>query len=212
MSRFALPLALLLPVLLLSGCEEEVVCCENPFEDLTEDASFTLPCLSAPVEVIRTEMGVPHVYGENRVDIACALGFVQARDRFFQMDLISRNGLGTLAELLGELGLESDIEIRSRGGAAIADNMLAAATAEERAAWDAYAAGINSYIEATRTNLLPPPKELELVYFLLGKEHPSELMFEWTARSVAGVAATINFESGFETTDIRLHQLSLIHI
>jgi penicillin amidase len=208
MSRFALPLTLLLPVLLLSGCEEEVVCCENPFEDLTEDASFTLPCLSAPVEVIRTEMGVPHVYGENRVDIACALGFVQARDRFFQMDLISRNGLGTLAELLGELGLESDIEIRSRGGAAIADNMLAAATAEERAAWDAYAAGINSYIEATRTNLLPPPKELELVYFLLGKEHPSELMFEWTARNVAGVAATINFESGFETTDIRLHQVA----
>jgi len=208
MFRNAALLALLLPTLLLSSCDDEQIVYPNPFEELPEDASFTLPCLSAPVEVIRTEMGVPHVYGENRVDLACALGFVQARDRFFQMDLISRNGLGTLAELLGELGLDSDIDIRSRGGAAIAQNMLDAASSEERAAWDAYAAGINAYIEATRTNLLPPPKELDLVYFLLGKEHPSELMFDWTALNVAGVAATINFESGFETTDIKLHAVA----
>jgi penicillin amidase len=201
------PLLALLLLPLLAACPEpEPEPLPNPFEDLPEDSSFSLPCLSAPVEVIRTELGVPHIYAQNPIDLACAVGFTTARDRFFQMDLISRNGLGTLGELLGELGLESDIAIRSRGGAAIAQQMLDAAGPEHRATWDAYAAGINAYIDAARTNLLPAPKELELVYFLLGKEHPADLMFDWDALNVAGVAATINFESGFETTDIKLQR------
>jgi penicillin amidase len=207
---FALPLLPLLALLLLPACPEpEPEPLPNPFEDLPEDSSYSLPCLSGPVEVIRTEFGVPHIYALNAVDLACALGFTTARDRFFQMDLISRNGLGTLGELLGELGLESDISIRSRGGAAIAQNMLDATSGEERAAWDAYASGVNAYIDAARTNLLPAPKELELVYILLGKEHPAELMADWDALNVAGVAATINFESGFETTDIKLQQVTV---
>ena len=208
MSRSALLLRPLLAVLLLplvAACPEPEPR-PNPFAELPEDASYSLPCLSAPVEVIRTELGIPHIYAENPVDLACALGFTTARDRFFQMDLISRNGLGTLGELLGDLGLDSDVSIRSRGGAAIAQNMLDAASPEDLAAWEAYAAGINAYIEAARTNLLPSPKELELVYTLLGKEHPAELMADWTALNVAGVGATINFESGFETTDIKLQQ------
>ncbi|MEE2827581.1 MAG: penicillin acylase family protein [Myxococcota bacterium] len=160
------------------------------------------------MHVVRTEMGIPHIYAESRVDLSCALGFVTARDRFFQMDLISRNGLGTLGELLGDQGLGSDISVRSRGGARIAQNMLDAASAEERAAWDAYAAGVNAYIDEVRADLMPAPEELEIVYVLLGKNDPSELMFDWTALNVAGVASTINFVSGFETTDIRLQQVA----
>ena len=127
---------LILPVLaslLAVACEVEPEPDPNPLEVVPQTGSFSLPCLSAPVHVVRTEMAVPHVYAETREDLACALGFVMARDRFFQMDLISRNGLGTLGELLGELGMESDIGIRSRGGAQIAQSLLDAATPAERA-------------------------------------------------------------------------------
>ena len=64
--------------------------------------------LRAPVEIIRDQWGVPHIYAANNDDLFFAQGFVQAQDRLFQMDLNRRLGLGRLAEVTGPLGVAFD--------------------------------------------------------------------------------------------------------
>ena len=202
MLKYLLPLTLL-----LTACPSEVAVVEptptpNPLEAVGLSGEHTLPCLDAEVHVVRTQHDVPHIYGETDKDVACAQGFVTARDRFFQMDLISRNGLGRLGELLGEAGMDQDIEVRSRGSRMIAQGMVDSAPAAMAEQWVAYADGVNAYIDMVRAGQFPPPAELEAVYLLLGLDSPIELMRDWTPLSVAGVGATVNFEAGFETTDI----------
>jgi len=189
----------------LIGCTEDEPE-PNPLEAVAQTASWSLPCLEQPVHVVRTEFDVPHIYAASRADLACAQGFVTARDRFFQMDLIARSGIGTLSELMGGQGLDADIEIRSRGGRLIADQMLESASSEELAVWQAYADGVNAYIAEVQAARLPTPAELEAVYLFLRVERPEDLMHDWTPLHIAGVASTVNYVSGFETTDIKNQQ------
>ena len=56
-----------------------------------------LPGLSAPVSVIRDQAGIPHIRAQNRRDLARALGYVQAQDRLFQIELGMRLGEGRFA-------------------------------------------------------------------------------------------------------------------
>jgi len=204
MLRSTTLIALLLLATLASGCPEPLEETRpNPLLEIPETASWVLPCLEGPVHVVRTEHDVPHIYATTERDLACAQGFVTARDRFFQMDLIARAGLGTLAEIFGDGGLSSDIDTRSRGGRMIADQLLEATTAEERATWTAYADGVNAYIDRVRSGEFPAPAELEAAYLFLGVESPADLMHDWGPLQLAGVGSTVNFVSGFETTDIK---------
>jgi len=189
---------------LLSACPEPepVPPVPNPFEVVPQTESWTLDCLTDPVQVIRTEHNVPHIYATNEGDLGCAAGFITARDRFFQMDLISRNGLGELAPLFGDQGLETDIETRSRYGRQIAEQIVEASSPQLRSRLEGYAQGVNAYIDAVEANLLQPPAEIELAYVLLGFSSPTEMMQPWTILNAAGVASTVNYVSGFETTDI----------
>jgi len=73
-----------------------------------ETAEFEVPGLSAPVEILIDEWGVPHLYASSRTDLFLAQGFNAARDRLFQIDLWRRRGLGLLAEVFGEAYVEHD--------------------------------------------------------------------------------------------------------
>ncbi len=48
--------------------------------------------LSSDVTIERDALGVPTIRGDNRLDVARGLGFVHAQERFFQMDLLRRQG------------------------------------------------------------------------------------------------------------------------
>ena len=63
------------------------------------DGEARVPGLSAPVIVERDADGVPTIRGASRADVARAMGFLHAQDRFFQMDLLRRRAAGELAEL-----------------------------------------------------------------------------------------------------------------
>jgi len=65
-------------------------------EDIDE-----FPGLSAPVEIIIDDRGIPHVYGQVDLDVMYASGYQMATDRLFQMDLMRRRALGRQAEVLG---------------------------------------------------------------------------------------------------------------
>ena len=65
------------------------------------DGTITVAGTREPVEVIRDQFGVPHIYAKNTGDLFFAQGFVVAQDRMWQLEMWRRNGEGRLAEVLG---------------------------------------------------------------------------------------------------------------
>lgn len=167
--------------------------------DVTE--TWTMDGLKGPATVLRTEMNVPHVYATDREDLARVYGFEMARDRYFEIDLARRLGLGELSELFGQPALSSDLQSRQNGTTYVADLVVRNLTDDQAVQFDAFAAGINDYIDAVAAGALPPPSELEVAAPLLGGQ-PVELMRRFERRDVAGVAAAIVYNLGYETGDI----------
>lgn len=174
----------------------------TPFDAMPAAERRGLPGLRCDALVARTEGNVPHIYARDREDLARVLGFVMARDRFFEMDLARRLGLGTVAEILGADALETDMESRAVGMTHVAEQVLANLTPEQAGIFDAFAQGVNGYILAVQRGELDPPSELAIASGLLGADSPVELMAPFDRRSVAGVAATLVYELGFETGDV----------
>lgn len=158
--------------------------------------------LSGEVHVVRTEGNVPHIYASNRRDLSYAHGFVVARDRYFMMDLTRRLGRGRVSELIGDLALDTDLESRLTGMAYIADRIADGFSPEHLQLVEAFAAGVNAYIEQVKARKLPLPSELRLAGPLLGVSNPRNLMEPFTTRDVAGILAVIVYQSSYETGDV----------
>jgi penicillin amidase len=116
----------------------------------------------ASVRVDRDADGVPSITAQNRGDLAFALGYLHAQDRFFQMDLLRRAAAGELAALLGPSLLPADRELRRHRFRDVARNAVASLDAPTRAVLDAYVNGANAGLRALRAR----PFE----YWLLGVE------------------------------------------
>ena len=71
--------------------------------------------LGGPVEVIRDDRSVPHIFARSEADAAAALGWVHAEDRMAQMEMTRRLGAGRLAEVVGPAALPSDRWMRTVG-------------------------------------------------------------------------------------------------
>lgn len=123
------------------------------------EGTHTLAGLAAPVSVERDGAGVPTLRAANRADLARALGFLHAQDRFFQMDLLRRVSAGELSALLGAGTVSADRGFRVHRFRSVAHETLAHLSAEERALAQAYAAGVNAGLAALKS----PPFE----YWLL---------------------------------------------
>src|SRR6185312_4904377 len=108
---------------------------------------MVLPGLTAEVRVTRDSAGIPHIFAANADDAAFALGFVQAQDRIFQMDLMRRYGEGRISELAGKRALDRDRFMRTLGLEYAAKRQLAALSEPVRRVLESYAAGVNAYIE-----------------------------------------------------------------
>jgi len=113
--------------------------------------------LEAHVEVVTDPFGVPHIYAQNIHDLYFVTGYIEARDRLFQMDVTRRQASGTLAELLGQGALESDVMLRTLGLRRAAELSKAALSPEALAELEAFAEGVNTYIaEVEAQGKLPP--------------------------------------------------------
>ena len=71
------------------------------FAAILSAEDLQIPGLEKPVEVLRDQWGIPHIYAQTTDDLFFAQGFITARDRLFQIDLWRRVGTGKLAEVLG---------------------------------------------------------------------------------------------------------------
>ena len=94
-----------------------------------------IPGLTAPVDVTFDQDGVPRIRAANDLDAAAALGFVHARDRMFEMELMRRNASGRLSEIAGPVDAAARPADAHAGAAAGADGQLCRpATADSRGA------------------------------------------------------------------------------
>jgi len=122
--------------------------------------SLNLPGLQARVTVRRDERGIPYIEAANDTDLHFAQGYVTASDRLWQMDFLRRTARGELAEVLGagpnNAALEQDKQHRTLGFTAEAEAEVAQASAQSRALFEAYAAGVNAYINSLDAKALPP--------------------------------------------------------
>lgn len=172
-----------------------------PLDAVPQRERWVLPGLSEDAFVVRTEMNVPHVYARSRLDALRVLGFVMARDRWFQMDLTRRLSEGRISELLGEQALSTDLENRMTGASHMADVYEAGLSSEEAAEFDAFADGINTYVDAVLARRLPTPREIALAAPLLGVT-AADLMTHWTRRDVAATGASVLYGTSFEGGDV----------
>ena len=113
--------------------------------DYSED--FTLPGISAPVEIVRNNDSVPHIFGATDADVFFALGFVHAQDRLWQMTMLRRTAQGRLSEMFGKKTLPVDELMRRLDLYGLALDSVAAQDPQTLAALKAYSAGVNSWID-----------------------------------------------------------------
>jgi penicillin amidase len=106
-----------------------------------------IPGLSAAVDITLDADRVPRIRAETAEDAAAALGFLHAGDRMFQMELMRRAASGRLSEIAGSATLPLDRMMRTLGlrQHAVAD--LAGLPPDTRAMLEAYARGVNAWIE-----------------------------------------------------------------
>ncbi|WP_019887108.1 penicillin acylase family protein [Streptomyces purpureus] len=110
--------------------------------------TLELPGLSAPVDVKRDAHGVPQIYASTDEDLFRAQGYVQAQDRFWEMDVRRHMTSGRLSEMFGKEQVDTDAFLRTLGWRQVAqreyDTKLSPQTKKYL---QAYAAGVNAYLE-----------------------------------------------------------------
>lgn len=115
--------------------------------------TIEVPRLQNEVTVLTDANGIPTIIGETETDVSFVQGFLQARDRFFQMDFLRRVASGTLGELVGAPALGSDIQIRTLGLRRAAWATYTGLSATELGWLQSYADGVNHFLQ---NNPLPP--------------------------------------------------------
>ncbi len=115
---------------------------------LPGNETAAIPGLSAPVQVTFDADGIPRIRAGNALDAAAALGFIHARDRMFQMELMRRAASGRLSEIAGSATLPYDRLMRTLGLARSAAADYAALPDGPKALLLAYASGVNAWIAA----------------------------------------------------------------
>jgi penicillin amidase len=168
---------------------------------LAKDATVSLPELHQRARILRDVDGMPHIYAYDEHDAVFLQGWVTAQDRLFQIDVLRRQASGTLAELLGvgpgNAVLRSDVELRTIGLRRAAERSMTAYSPAMKAALEAYAAGVNAYVQ--RHPLPAQYAALEITKF-----EP------WTALDSALIGKALAFQLSFDldittTTDFQAY-------
>ena len=114
------------------------------------DGEAVLPGLSAPVFIDRDALGSVTFTGMDRLDLALAMGYVHAQERFFEMDLMRRQAAGELAELFGASAITHDRRIRQFRMRTRATAALQQLPDAQQQLLDAYRIGVNQGMKSMR--------------------------------------------------------------
>ncbi|WP_327189643.1 penicillin acylase family protein [Streptomyces xinghaiensis] len=109
--------------------------------------SIRLKGLSGPVEVKRDGHGIPQIYASSDEDLFRAQGYVQAQDRFWEMDVRRHLTAGRLSEMFGASQVETDAFLRTLGWRQVAEKEYETKlSARTKKYLRAYADGVNAYL------------------------------------------------------------------
>jgi penicillin amidase len=122
----------------------------------------TLPGLQGEVTVERDNWGVPHIRANSVEDAVEAQGYVVAQDRLWQMDLLRRASRGQLSEILGPKTLMIDKDFRNLNFGRAAERDFQEMNSDSKKLLEAYARGVNRFIEQRRETL---PMEFTLLKY-----------------------------------------------
>ncbi|MCZ9347379.1 penicillin acylase family protein, partial [Streptomyces sp. TRM76130] len=112
------------------------------------EGSITLDGLSGPVDVKRDSYGIPQIYASSDEDLFMAQGYVQAQDRFYEMDVRRHMTSGRLAEMFGEGQVENDEFLRTLGWDRVAEKEYEETLSDSTKKYlQAYAKGVNAYLK-----------------------------------------------------------------
>ena len=117
-----------------------------------------------PVEVIRDQWGVNHIYAKNEHDLFFTQGYCAAQDRLFQFEIWRRQATGTTAEILGKQALKRDIGTRLFKYRGNLDADLQRYHPHGVQIINAYVAGVNAYIHEALKNPINLPIEFKLLH------------------------------------------------
>ncbi len=124
--------------------------------------SLVIAGLHSPVTITRDDYGVPRIAASDEHDLMLAFGYVHAQDRLWQMDMARRVGEGRLSEILGTLTIPFDRMFRIVGIKKISAAVEQSITPASHARLEAYAAGVNAFIESHKGKL---PVEFDLLRY-----------------------------------------------
>ncbi len=161
------------------------------------DGTVTLKGLSAPVTITRDRLGVVDIDAANRADLAYALGFVHAQERFFEMDLQRRMAAGELSALVGPAALKLDMDHRRHRFRERDRALLASLPPNQLTDLAAYRDGVNAGLKALHVR----PWE-----YLLLRVKPKPWRMEDTLLTVDAMFLDLN-RNGDNRRELEIEQL-----
>ena len=181
-----------------------------PIDELGPITDLHIDGLENDAEIKFDEYGIPSVLCETDADCAAVLGYIHARDRFFQMDLRRRVVRGRLSQIVaaGDLVLDVDVANRSlfstASGQPIEEYVLEHASEETLVLLNAYSSGVNAWLDdlLNGRNGASLPLEYGFEFIYMTEIAP------WTpADSVASVAAIIESLTNAGEVDLALGEV-----
>ena len=106
-----------------------------------------VPNLAAPVEIVRDNANVPHIFGPTDREVFYGLGFAHTQDRLWQMIMLRRTAQGRLSEVFGTPTLKIDQLLRRLDIHTLAARSVDALDTQTREALLAYSAGVNARLD-----------------------------------------------------------------
>ncbi|MFI6443410.1 penicillin acylase family protein [Kitasatospora sp. NPDC050543] len=176
--RRARLIVLVLAVLLVAGVGyggyRGVAAVRASFPELA--GTIKVAGMSAPVDVKRDANGIPQLYADTSEDLFRAQGYVQAQDRFWEMDVRRHITSGRLSEMFGSSQVETDSFLRTMGWHQVAqkefDSQL---SADAKKYLQAYSDGVNAWLAEH-----PGGESASLEYALLGVANGDYKPEQWT--------------------------------
>ena len=142
---------------------------------IAQKSTLKVKGIQQPVEVLRDQWGVNHIYANNEHDLFFTQGYCAAKDRLFQFEIWRRQATGTTAEILGAREIKRDIGTRLFQYRGSIEKDLARYHPRGVAIINAYVQGVNAYIKEANQDPSALPIEFKLLHI-----QPKE----WTAAVV----------------------------
>jgi acyl-homoserine-lactone acylase len=124
-----------------------------------KEGSKIISGITEEVKVCSDAMGVKFIEAENINDLSFAMGYVHASDRLSQMIGFKLMSQGRISEMIGPVGLEIDIYMRTLNLNEAARILYDSTSNQVKEIFRHYSHGVNAYIE-THKDRLPPDIQL----------------------------------------------------